>query len=170
MRTHRILLVLFLAVTAAGCSASIQKHEDPFYDDTGTYDSGRLPLLSPYYLVYIDEQYGWQMPIKGNFPDDQYAYNGGDLLDITKIVVENSVIMVYTPRMRKVDETAGQKILHWFVMIPDEKNFEIGFANEAEFLDYVQEFGITQPKWTEPDIAYKEFSKTGCLGWIPDCN
>ena len=109
------------------------------------------------------------MPIKGNFPDDQYAYNGGDLLEITKVAVENGVIMVYIPSIRKVDESAGQKVLHWFVMIPNEKNFEIGFANEAEFLDHIQEFDINQPQWIEPDIAYKEFSKTGCFDWIPDC-
>lgn len=170
MKHLRMYLLMILPLTISGCSIFAQKHEDPFYDDIGTYDSSRLPLQNPHYLVYIDEQYGWQMPVKGNFPDDQYAYNGGDLLEITKVAVENGVVMVYTPRIRKVDENAEQKVLRWFVMIPNEKNFEIGFANEAEFLEYVQKFGINQPQWVEPNIAYKEFCNTGCLGWTPNCN
>lgn len=56
-----------------------------------------------------------------------------------------------------------------FVAIQNQKNFEIGFASEAAFLEYVQNFGINQPQWVEPNIVYREFSKTGCFDWIPDC-
>jgi hypothetical protein len=170
MKFHQTLLILLLAIVVTGCFTFGKKHEDPFYNDAGTYDSGRLPLLNPYYLVYIDEQYAWQMPIKGNFPDDQYSYNGGDLLEVTKVAVENGVIMVYTPRIRSVDESVGQKVLHWFVMIPSNKNFEMGFDSETELLNYLQEFGIGEPHWVDPSAAYEEFSKSGCLSWVPDCS
>ena len=161
--------MLLLVLTMTGCFTSIKKHEDPFYNGAGTYDSGRLPLLNPYYLVYIDEQHGWQMPIEGNFPEDQYYYNLGDLLEVTKVAVENGVIMVYTPYIRGVDVSIGQKESHWFVMIPSNENFEMGFGSETEFLNYVQELGISEPEWVDPSAAYEEFGNSGCLNWIPDC-
>lgn len=170
MRIYRIIFLMLLAATVvSSCSTSIQKHEDPFYNDAGTHDSLKLPLLNPYYLVYINEEYGWQMAVKGNFPDDQYYYNVGDLLDITKVTVENGIIMVYTPHNPNIDESVGQKSLHWFVMIPDSGNFEIGFGSELEFLNYIQKFDINQPQWAEPSSTYQEFYKTGCFDWVPDC-
>jgi len=146
------------------------QHEDPFYNNKGTYDSLRLPLINPYYLVFIDKQYGWQMPIKANFPDHQFYYNLGDLLDITKISVIEEVIIVYSPRSRSVDESNGQKVLHWFVFIPQKDNLEIGFEKESELLIYLKDIGVDgTPQWVDPDTAYQDYYKTGCLSWIPGC-
>jgi hypothetical protein len=160
--------ILLFVLIITGCSNSTKKHTDPFYDNPGTYDSLRLPLINPYYLVQIDKQHGWQMPLKGNLPQEQYYYNLGDLLDIQQIAVESDVIMVYTPYLRKLD--TNQANLNWFVVIPKNKNFEIGFSNENDFLIYIKNLGIDLPKWIVPDIAYKEFLDTNCLNWIPDCN
>jgi hypothetical protein len=160
---------IFLIILLSGCSFFYRVHKDDFYNDVGTWDSARLPLLNPYYLIYIDKEYGWQMPIKGNFPPDYYYYNGGDLLDIRKVAVEDNIVMVYTPRDRNVDDSLGQKVLHWFVMIPDKGNSEIGFDSETAFLNYIQTLGIHGVTWVEPDVAYKRFDETGCFDWIPDC-
>jgi len=57
---------------------------------------------------------------------------------------------------------------HWFVLIPD-KEIAKGFQTEAEFRQYIQTLGIQDPYWQTPDETYKQFKKTGCLEWIPDC-
>lgn len=162
------ILFFILINLSSGCNLFYRVHKDSFYNDVGTWDSAQLPLINPYYLIYIDKEYGWQMPLKGNLPTEYYYYAGA-LLDIRKIAVEDNVIMVYTPYNRDVDESLGQKILHWFVIVPDQRNLEMGFDREIEFLKYVQTYDVQSPNWVEPDIAYREFYKTGCFDWIPDC-
>lgn len=161
--------MLLPIIVIASCSSPVKDHKDPFYNDAGTHDSLKLPLINPYYLVYIDKEHGWQMPIKGNFPDEQYYYNLGDLMDVRKVAVRDGVIMIYTPHIPNLDESLGQKALHWFIIIPDKGNFEIAFDTEPGFLNYIQGLGINQPQWVVPDTAYKEFYETGCFDWIPDC-
>ncbi len=158
--------VLFIAGFA--CNSLVTKHDDDFYNDTGSWDSAKLPLIKPYYLIYIGREYGWQMPLQGSLQNQHYYYTG-DLLDIRKIAVESDIIMVYTPYARKLDESLGQKVLHWFIISPKNGNEEIGFENEADFQSHIKEIGINEPTWLDPDIAFSEFTETGCMTWIPDC-
>jgi hypothetical protein len=65
-------------------------------------------------------------------------------------------------------EQVGQKVLYWFVIIPQEK-LEVGFDNEADFLKYIREYGIEEPTWEDPESIFQRFKDTGCLEWIPDC-
>ena len=169
MRSISVRIIFLILLLLSSCNFFFRVHDDDFYNDTGSWDSGRLPLLKPYYLIFISQDYGWQMPVKGNFPLDQYDYNLGDLLDIKKVAVENNVVMVYTPYMRDLDKSLDRKMLHWFVMIPDKGNFEIGFENEIEFVDYIENLGVRDMMWVEPSVAYQQFSSTGCFDWIPDC-
>jgi hypothetical protein len=76
--------------------------------------------------------------------------------------------MVYATYPQEVDTDVGQKVLYWFVIVPDKK-IETGFEMEAEFLSYIQTYGIEQPQWIEPESTYEQFAETGCLEWIPDC-
>jgi hypothetical protein len=168
-RIRVFFLLLSQIIFVASCSAPSQKHEDPFYDDKGTYDSKRLPLINPYYLIYITDQYGWQMSLKGNFPTEYYYYNVVDLIDVRQVAVQNGVVMVYTPYSPSFIET-GQVALHWFVVIPDDGNSEVGFNSESAFLNHIQTLGLTSPQWKDPDTAYKQFNETGCFDWIPDCD
>jgi hypothetical protein len=55
------------------------------------------------------------------------------------------------------------------VIIP-EKEIAEGFHTEDEFRQYIQTLGIQNPNWQTPDEAYEQFTQTGCLEWIPDCN
>lgn len=166
MKLKNLLFVLFVLLAATGCS---KKHKDPFYNDIGTWDSMQLPLLNPYYLIYITDEFGWQMPIKGNFPELYYDFNLGDLTDVEKVSVENGVIMVYSSTGKDFIGEAVHPTFNWFVMIPDKRNSEMGFASEADLLSYVQQFGVVEPVWVDPTSAYKEFYRTGCYDWIPDC-
>jgi hypothetical protein len=163
-------LVALSVFTVSGCDIFVQKHSDPFYNDVGTWDSLNLPLINPYYLIIINKEYGWRMPLKGNFPYEFNDYLILEIQNINKVAVDKGIIMVYTPHAPNVDESLGQKSLYWFVAIPHEGNSEIGFETESDFLDYIQILGINNPQWVEPGVAYDKFFQTGCFDWIPDCD
>lgn len=166
MKLKIFLFVVFISFTFIGCS---KKHNDPFYNDIGTWDSSQLPLLKPYYLIYITDEFGWQMPISGNFPEPYYDFNLGDLTNIERVSVENGVIMAYSSEDRKFNDELAQVVFNWFVIIPSKSNSEMAFSSEVDFLNYITQFNITNPTWVEPHFAYKVFSRTGCYDWIPDC-
>ena len=166
MKSKNLLFIIFIFLTIIGCS---KKHNDPFYNDIGTWDSSQLPLLKPYYLIYITDEFGWQMPIRGNFPEPYYDFNLGDITNIEKVSVENEVIMVYSSEGRKLSEDPAINVFNWFVMVPSQSNSEMAFSSEEDLLNYIKQFDITIPAWVEPRLAYKIFSRTGCYDWIPDC-
>ncbi len=101
-------------------------------------------------------------------PSEKEIYYYLAIHDIKKIAVEDEIILVYTNYQQEIDENIGQKNLNWFVIVPAQ-NIETGFDRESEFLNYIQTYGIQKPDWIEPDVAYKQFVKTRCLGWIPNC-
>jgi hypothetical protein len=120
-------------------------------------------------MAYLDEEYSWQMPLLAN-PSSKSTYYYSNLHDIRKLAVEKGIIMLYTPYVeRNIDTSIGQKIYHWFVIMPTS-NIEEGFENESAFLDYIQQFEIQEPNWLDPSKTYEQFFQTGCLDWIPDCN
>jgi len=119
-------------------------HKDSFNNDTGGFDSFRLPLIKPYYYLTLH--------------------------DIQKLALMNNVIMVYTPFVEQnIEPSIGQKVFHWFVIVP-ASDVEEGFEQEEAFLDYIQRFNIKQPNWLNPKDAYSQFTKTGCQDWVPSCN
>jgi hypothetical protein len=161
-------LIVVFAVLLSGCEFFF-KHADSFYNDTGGWDAARFPLLKPYELIYLDDEDGWMLTLRTNPASDNdpyYYYTTLHLID--KLEVVNGLIMVHTPHAEEVDESMGQKVLYWFVLIPDQ-NKEIGFENEKEFLSYIQMLGIQKLNWEKPSDAYQQFFETGCLNWIPDC-
>ena len=100
---------------------------------------------------------------QGNY----YLY--GHVHELEKFAVKNGVIMAYSSY---VDKEANAYIqdsyYHWFVNVPHKKITK-GFHTEEEFLEYIQGLGVDDPDWQTPDEAHKQFRKTGCLEWIPDC-
>ena len=166
---HHHVILLSIAVLLLGCNPSFQMHEDPFYNDVGKSDSLRFPLIKPYYVAYLDQEFSWQMPLLAD-PPSESTYYYFNLHDIRKISVENGVIMVYTPYVEhNIDQSLGQKVFHWFVIVPSS-NMEVGFESEDTFLAYIKQFDINQPNWLDPNEVYKQFFQTGCLEWISDCN
>lgn len=162
-----IMLIILLLITVA-CEKSTT-HVDKFYNDSGNWDSLRLPLIKPYYLAYIAKRTGWVMPLLSNKPsgDMYYYYN---LHGIEKISVTDGLIMIYTPYVEEgLDTSKGDKIYHWFVISPEKNSLEIGFENEDDFLEFIKGFGIQEVNWEYPNDLYKVFSRTKCLHWIPDC-
>jgi len=161
-----ILVILLLSILS--CRNSPPKriqHSDPFYNDTGEGKFLVVPLIEPYRAVSdVGAGIGWQMDLYENYPINT------DILRIEKIAVQQSVIMVFAPNNPSMDSSRPDiyPIWHWVVIIPEQK-IEVGFASEEDFLKYVQEFGINEPNWVSPLDAFKQFEKTGCLEWIPDC-
>lgn len=147
-------------------------NQSPFYTDLGG-DAMRIPLVKPYEIVKIDRKQvgwwtlGWSMNLHVS-PSEKEIYYYNAIHDIKKFAVENEIIMIYTNYQQEIDKDVGQKNLNWFVIAPAQ-NIETGFDREAEFLNYIQTYGIQEPDWTEPDVAYKQFGETGCLEWIPNC-
>ena len=54
------------------------------------------------------------------------------------------------------------------ILIPD-RNLELGFENEVDFLDYIRQNNLNEPEWLEPLAILQKYNETGCLDWIPDC-
>ena len=175
MKRSQLFSVLFITVVLSACSIGTlqdQKNKDSFYSDLGG-DAMRIPLIKPYEMLKLNQQLeinrklGWGIQLHLS-PSEKELYYYNAIYDIQKIAIENGIIMVYSIYPQEVDADAGQKVLYWFVIIPDKK-IETGFDTEAEFLSYLQSHGIEQPQWLRPDKAYEQFYETGCLNWIPDC-
>jgi len=96
-----------------------------------------------------------------------YSY---DIEELEKFGVENGVIMAYSAYIdTEADAYIQDNYYHWFVLIPDKEIGE-GFHTEDEFHEYIQTLGVQDPDWQTPDEAYKQFKRTGCLAWFPDCD
>lgn len=162
-----IILPLFLGV---GCKLGVQ-HDDSFYNYSGDIGYLRLPLIKPYYMDFMDDDRGWGLRLDDGFeappPNDNWTYL--TIYGINKLSVIDGVIMAYSPYVsNRADKNIRDNFLHWFVIVPD-KRIEAGFETEGEFFDYIYQLGIQKPEWLDPFDAFKEFEKTGCLDWIPDC-
>lgn len=133
----------------------------------------RIPLVKPYEIVKIDREkvgwwtLGWSMNLHV-LPSEKEIYYYSAIHDIKKFAVEDEIILIYTNYQPEIDKDVGQKVLNWFVIVPAQ-NIETGFDKEAEFINYIQTYGIQKPDWIETDVAYKQFVKTRCLEWIPNC-
>lgn len=160
---------MLLTFMVFSCTQLGNSQQDSFYQDDGGFnDYGRFPLIKPYDAIIVDNEHGWYIELHIP-PSEKEIYYYLGLVDVQKVAVENGVIMIYTPTKTSVDENVGQKVLYWFVIVPD-KSIETGFDNENDFLEYVQEYGIKAPVWIDADSAYQQFKRTGCLDWISDCN
>lgn len=174
-RQQTIILLLIIAIGL--CDFLILRsqkniNQAPFYTDLGG-DAMRIPLVKPYEIVKIDREkvgwwtLGWSMNLHV-LPSEKEIYYYSAIHDIKKIAIEDEIILIYTNYQQEIDKDVGQKVLNWFVIVPAQ-NIETGFDREAEFLNYIQTYGIQKPNWIEPDVAYKQFVKTRCLEWIPNC-
>lgn len=138
-----------------------------FYQQGSGWDYLRFPLLEPYYAIKIDDQYGWQIPLYVEPSQSNFRYYP-DILNATKIAIENNTIMVYSAYSKLIELDKGQeKELHWFILIPNHT--ETGFETEEEFNISLQQYGIHQPQWQNPLSILQTFDQTGCLKWIPGC-
>lgn len=132
-----------------------------------------IPLIKPIQIVQGRPNVPWRiflgkLGIWVSIPNSQEAYVY-DIEELGKFDLKNGVIMAYSPYINKdANPYIQKKFYHWFVLIP-EKEISEGFHTEDEFLKYIKTLGIDEPDWKTPDEAYKQFSRTGCLEWIPDC-
>ena len=155
-----LLILLISTLSCRGLSQKKHRQSDPFYEDSGEGKFLVVPLIKPYRVV-TDEgtSVGWQMDLLENPPVTR-------IRSIEKIAVHHDAIMIFAPTNPQIFPT--DPMWHWIVIVPDQK-IEVGFASEEDFLKYIREFGINEPKWVNPLDAFKQFEKTGCLEWIPDC-
>ena len=171
MNKHsQFLLLTFFSLIfmlLSSCKGNTYTQPDPFYGIGSEWDHLRFPLIKPYYVIFISDEYGWQIPLQGA-PSSRDFYYYLTIQHVQKISVEKDVIMIYSPYKNQIDESVGQKILYWFVFIP-EKSIEMGFDNENNFLNYIQQFGVQNPSWRTPNEILEEYEKTSCLEWIPNC-
>ena len=173
LKSSRVFVVggVCLIVSLICVSVVLLTARDPFYHNVGEWDTEYLPLIKPYkavkFLKTAVDKPNWKISSQA-FDETEILY--AQIYDVRKIAVENNTIMAYSPdSFSDSEKRAGIKILYWFVIVPDKK-IETGFETEDEFLTYIHTFGIQQPKWVDPDVAFEQFFDTGCLDWIPDCN
>lgn len=159
-------LIILLMILLSACKGQYS-NRDPFYNEGSEFDSLGFPLIKPYFAMMIFDEYGWGINLQLR-PSERDFYYYMSIENIEKISVDNGIIMVYSPLEVEVEESVGQKVLHWFVIIPNE-NIEMGFETELEFLNYIQRYGIDHPTWRSPSDILHEYDSTRCLDWIPDC-
>lgn len=152
------LIVLLIALLSCRNSSPKRvRHNDPFYNDTGEGKFLVVPLIKPY-RVTIDKNSSLVWLIRLDNPrlinDKLYL----SIHNVEKIFVDKHIIMAYAP-----DDP-----WHWVVIFPEQK-IEKGFEHEEDFLSYIHQFGIEKPNWIDPMDAFRQFERTGCLEWIPDC-
>jgi hypothetical protein len=183
MKKVVLYLILLLSLShVTGCSPPAQltdlpvQHTDPFYNvNQDDYPLLHLPLIKPIEAKRFDGSSPWRVLLFDgpwvHVPNrqDNFTYFYA-IEELEKFAVENGIIMAYSPYVdTEADAYIQDNYYHWFVLIPDQEIAE-GFHTEAEFLEYIQTLGIEDPDWQTPDEAYKQFSKTGCLEWFPDCD
>ena len=163
-----ITFILALILGIVACVGLTWLENLPFYKNSGDIDSMRIPLIEPYKAVRLNNGNTWSVDLIIP-PENKEIYYYLEISDVEKIAVENNLIMVYSSYVSpSIVTSIGEKVLHWFVIIPSQ-NIETGFETEEEFLSYIHSFGVEQPVWIDIDEAYKQFIKTGCLYWIPNC-
>lgn len=176
------LKVFFSLIYMTSCSLPVERsslplqHTDPFYNvNDDDYPLIHLPLIKPIEANRQDGRTPWGLltpyGLFVSVPTRQdnffYVYN---VKELERISVRNDVIMAYSTYVDKeADAYIQDNYYHWFVLIPS-KNIIEGFHTEDKFNEYIQTLGIQSPDWQTPDEAYKVFSETGCLEWIPDCS
>jgi hypothetical protein len=68
--------------------------------------------------MYTTEELGWGIALHGE-PSTRNFLHYLYLQDVSKIAVENGVIMAYTPYTKQIALDNEQKSeLHWFILIP----------------------------------------------------
>jgi hypothetical protein len=166
MKNIRLYLLL-IAVLLWLCFSSACSTEKSFYQRGSGFDYLRFPLLEPYYVMYMTEELGWGIALHGE-PSTRNFLHYLYLQDVSKIAVENGVIMAYTPYTKQIALDNGQKSeLHWFILIPDQ--IELGFETEEDFRNKLVQYDIHEPAWQDPKSILQQFDRTRCLDWIPEC-
>ena len=159
---YLLTAILFLVSFLSACST-----KKSFYRKGSGPDYLRFPLLEPYYAIKITDEYGWQIPINTDLAQRNFRYYP-NILNVTKVAVENGRVMVYSAYPKPIVLDGGkEKELHWFILVPDKT--ETGFEAEEAFISSLQQYGVNQPQWQEPQAILKRFDQTGCLEWIPGC-
>ena len=163
------LITIIFSILLSSCKIVEYFQQDDFYRNGSEWDHLRFPLIKPYFAINItNDKYGWAINLPGGIPNSTIYYYT-QINDVQKISVENGIIMVYTPYEQDVEESIGEKVYNWFVLIP-RQGIEMGFESEDDFLIYIRENGVQQPFWRSPDDILKEYDGTWCLDWIPTCN
>ncbi|MDR3577772.1 MAG: hypothetical protein P4L50_28230 [Anaerolineaceae bacterium] len=154
-----------LGTEETGWQKVILAFRDPFYVGATEGDfAKRIPLIKPYDAIGSEDGDRWYISLQNNHmlkSSDPLSYYD-NISDVTKIAVENGLIMGFTPLSGK------NMIVNWFVLIPDKK-IEMGFASKGDFLKYINSYGLQEPNWSTMNEFCQQFRSTGCLDWISDC-
>jgi len=167
-------LIISLSISFLTSCTPIAHHADPFYNfDDITHN--RIPLIKPIEANRLNSSSPWSIELHPaiwivNYPNSQevdhlYAH----VNELEKYAVKNSVIMVYSSYVdKKANAYIQDNYYHWFVIVP-KKEITKGFHTEGDFREYIQTLGVQDPDWQTPSVTFKQFRKTGCLDWFPDC-
>lgn len=169
--TFGVICIVATLLMAFPFTGILRNEMAPFYKKIGSWDGDYVSLIQPYKAISSSEDpTSWRIDLHVGISETKGLYYF-QITDVAKIAVENNIIMVYTPASRPLtsrEKSIGLKVLHWFVIIPDQK-LETSFETEDGLLAYIHTLGIEKPAWVEPGVAYQQFIKTRCLDWMPNC-
>jgi len=172
-RTAFYLILLLSLSCVTSCMQPVQ-HDDQFYNVNDDFSMARIPLVNPIEVNRMNSSSPWDIELHPgmwvDFPESHgFYYLYGHVHEPEKLAVKNGVIMAYSSYVDKeADAYIQDNFYHWFVNVP-ETEITKGFHTEDEFLAYIQTLDIEDPDWQTPNEVYKQFRKTGCLEWIPEC-
>jgi hypothetical protein len=165
--TYMYITNFVLLGDLTGLRYQILEGRDSFYLGAGEFDSDRIPLIKPYELIRMRpaHEYGWILRFDLSYANNPIQID--NVKDVRLIAVENEIVMVYSPFLDIHEERTGVDE-SWFMFNPEDETQE-GFELESDFLDFVKSYDIHNPEWLSPDDAFKIFTRTECLPWIPGC-
>ena len=172
MKKTTLYLVLLLSIGYITSCTRPVRHADPFYNVNSAFsmDPNRIPLIKPVEATYINF-WDLETPFAFKYAPDvgNKIYYSYGMRELEKIDVQNGVIMAYSSYVNKNADAHSQKYqYHWLVIVLDQKIAK-SFQTEDEFFQYIHTLNISDPDWITPSEANKQFTETGCLRWIPDC-
>ena len=129
---------------------------DEFYSRTGGWDYTRMPLIKPYELINLSDEW-----LLGTF--EEGSTKPTRIYGIQQISI-NQDYSLFLCEQSDFSETTLQK--KWCVLEMSTAK-EVCFSSEKEFNDYVESKKIPQPTWINAEIAFKQFLESGYLPWMP---
>jgi hypothetical protein len=157
-------LIIFIFISCNFSNKKIKplnNNKDIFYNQSCGLDFIRVPLIKPFDITYYDAQGVWFLVQR----PDTLVYSD----NIEELTVLESNIFVHSVGKTVLEDDFVEE--SWYIYNTKSKEFLKGFATEKEFSKYLKSIHIDEVRlvWQKPADLYKQFKKTGCLPWIPNC-
>jgi PBP1b-binding outer membrane lipoprotein LpoB len=166
-----IIKLLLVFIILIGCNnkkkernnLSKSQNKDTFYLNSSDFDLIRFPLIKPYQVISIDDGNSWS--IKSDIKPKKIN-DINDINNINQISNYQDCFLIHSLGKTIVK---GQEVNEaWYVVFPKDSVVK-SFTKENNFSNYIKDKCTSKIEWKTPQVLFKQFDETNCLGWIPKC-